>query len=85
MLLYMAAAATTMTNTTIFIPHRFLHIAVAQGRRAVSYVLARKMAALHVLDIKEHNGQVMLPLCTVWIFRTCAKHPGMPVNINHKG
>ncbi|KAJ6662664.1 hypothetical protein lerEdw1_011304 [Lerista edwardsae] len=62
----------------------FLHIAVAQGRRAVSYVLARKMAALHVLDIKEHNGQVMLPLCAVWIFRTCTKHPAMPVNINHK-
>ncbi|XP_070798827.1 NF-kappa-B inhibitor zeta isoform X1 [Pituophis catenifer annectens] len=38
----------------------FLHIAVAQGRRAVSYVLARKMAALHMLDIKEHNGQSAL-------------------------
>uniref|UniRef100_A0A2K6KKX1 NF-kappa-B inhibitor zeta n=1 Tax=Rhinopithecus bieti TaxID=61621 RepID=A0A2K6KKX1_RHIBE len=35
----------------------FLHIAVAQGRRALSYVLARKMNALHMLDIKEHNGQ----------------------------
>ncbi|KGL72260.1 NF-kappa-B inhibitor zeta, partial [Tinamus guttatus] len=35
----------------------FLHIAVAQGRRALSYVLARKMAALHMLDVKEHNGQ----------------------------
>ncbi|NWT55116.1 IKBZ inhibitor, partial [Erythrocercus mccallii] len=35
----------------------FLHIAVAQGRRALAYVLARKMAALHMLDIKEHNGQ----------------------------
>ncbi|XP_062480768.1 NF-kappa-B inhibitor zeta isoform X2 [Pezoporus occidentalis] len=35
----------------------FLHIAVAQGRRALSYVLARKMAALNMLDIKEHNGQ----------------------------
>ncbi|KYO22539.1 NF-kappa-B inhibitor zeta isoform A [Alligator mississippiensis] len=35
----------------------FLHIAVAQGRRALSFVLARKMAALHMLDIKEHNGQ----------------------------
>ncbi|XP_054983313.1 NF-kappa-B inhibitor zeta [Sorex araneus] len=35
----------------------FLHIAVAQGRRALSYVLARKMSALHMLDIKEHNGQ----------------------------
>ncbi|XP_050769104.1 NF-kappa-B inhibitor zeta isoform X2 [Gymnogyps californianus] len=37
----------------------FLHIAVAQGRRALSYVLARKMAALHMLDIKEHNGQAI--------------------------
>lgn len=36
----------------------FLHIAVAQGRRALSYVLARKMNALHMLDVKEHNGQV---------------------------
>ncbi|XP_006868688.1 PREDICTED: NF-kappa-B inhibitor zeta isoform X2 [Chrysochloris asiatica] len=35
----------------------FLHIAVAQGRRALAYVLARKMNALHMLDIKEHNGQ----------------------------
>ncbi|KAL1788760.1 NF-kappa-B inhibitor zeta isoform X1 [Sigmodon hispidus] len=35
----------------------FLHIAVAQGRRALSYVLARKMHALHMLDVKEHNGQ----------------------------
>lgn len=41
------------------IPCRFLHIAVAQGRRAVAYVLARKMASLHMLDIKEHNGQVI--------------------------
>ncbi|XP_044298467.1 NF-kappa-B inhibitor zeta isoform X2 [Varanus komodoensis] len=38
----------------------FLHIAVAQGRRAISYVLARKMATLHMLDIKEHNGQSAL-------------------------
>uniref|UniRef100_A0A8C5KZN6 NF-kappa-B inhibitor zeta n=1 Tax=Jaculus jaculus TaxID=51337 RepID=A0A8C5KZN6_JACJA len=35
----------------------FLHIAVAQGRRALSYVLARKMNAVHMLDVKEHNGQ----------------------------
>ncbi|KAH0624977.1 hypothetical protein JD844_032955 [Phrynosoma platyrhinos] len=39
---------------------QFLHIAVAQGRRAVSYVLARKMAAVRMLDIKEHNGQSAL-------------------------
>ncbi|XP_048202491.1 NF-kappa-B inhibitor zeta [Perognathus longimembris pacificus] len=38
----------------------FLHIAVAQGRRALSYVLARKMNALRMLDIKEHNGQSAL-------------------------
>ncbi|XP_069060901.1 NF-kappa-B inhibitor zeta isoform X2 [Pleurodeles waltl] len=38
----------------------FLHIAVAQGRRALSYVLARKMAAINELDIKEHNNQSAL-------------------------
>ncbi|XP_043926892.1 NF-kappa-B inhibitor zeta [Protopterus annectens] len=37
-----------------------LHISVAQGRRALSYVLARKMAALCMLDVKEHNGQSAL-------------------------
>uniref|UniRef100_H3AE08 NF-kappa-B inhibitor zeta n=1 Tax=Latimeria chalumnae TaxID=7897 RepID=H3AE08_LATCH len=37
-----------------------LHISVAQGRRALSYVLARKMAALNALDVKEHNGQSAL-------------------------
>ncbi|KAA0722662.1 NF-kappa-B inhibitor zeta I-kappa-B-zeta [Triplophysa tibetana] len=35
----------------------FLHIAVAQGRRALAFVLARKMAAINVLDMKEHNKQ----------------------------
>ncbi|KAF4119207.1 NF-kappa-B inhibitor zeta [Onychostoma macrolepis] len=35
----------------------FLHIAVAQGRRALAYVLARKMASLGMLDMKEHNNQ----------------------------
>ncbi|RXN16581.1 NF-kappa-B inhibitor zeta-like protein [Labeo rohita] len=35
----------------------FLHIAVAQGRRALAYVLARKMAAIGMLDMKEHNNQ----------------------------
>ncbi|XP_056120791.1 NF-kappa-B inhibitor zeta isoform X1 [Rhinichthys klamathensis goyatoka] len=35
----------------------FLHIAVAQGRRALAYVLARKMAAIDMLDMKEHNQQ----------------------------
>ncbi|XP_073520717.1 NF-kappa-B inhibitor zeta isoform X2 [Phyllobates terribilis] len=34
-----------------------LHIAVAQGRRARSYVIAQKMASHHMLDIKEHNKQ----------------------------
>ena len=37
---------------------RFLHIAVAQGRRALAYVLAAKMATCGSLDLKEHNGQV---------------------------
>ncbi|XP_063809676.1 NF-kappa-B inhibitor zeta isoform X2 [Pseudophryne corroboree] len=37
-----------------------LHIAVAQGRRALSFVIARKMAALNMLDIKEHNNQSAL-------------------------
>ncbi|XP_073698872.1 NF-kappa-B inhibitor zeta isoform X2 [Garra rufa] len=35
----------------------FLHIAVAQGRRALAYVLARKMSAVGMLDMKEHNNQ----------------------------
>uniref|UniRef100_A0A8C5LUH6 NFKB inhibitor zeta n=1 Tax=Leptobrachium leishanense TaxID=445787 RepID=A0A8C5LUH6_9ANUR len=34
-----------------------LHISVAQGRRPFSYVVARRMAALNMLDIKEHNNQ----------------------------
>ncbi|MGH0156132.1 UNVERIFIED_CONTAM: hypothetical protein FKN15_031295 [Acipenser sinensis] len=38
----------------------FLHIAVAQGRRALSYVLARKMASFGMLDVKERNGQSAL-------------------------
>ncbi|KAJ8283083.1 hypothetical protein COCON_G00056020 [Conger conger] len=38
----------------------FLHVAVAQGRRALSYVLSSKMAALGLLDLKEHNGQTAL-------------------------
>ncbi|KAM3932849.1 NF-kappa-B inhibitor zeta isoform 2-T2 [Leptodactylus fuscus] len=37
-----------------------LHIAVAQGRRALSYVIAQKMASLNMLDIKEHNNQSAL-------------------------
>ncbi|MEE6470035.1 hypothetical protein FKM82_008848 [Ascaphus truei] len=35
----------------------YLHISVAQGRRALSYVFAREMAALNMLDVKEHNNQ----------------------------
>ncbi|XP_062236696.1 NF-kappa-B inhibitor zeta isoform X2 [Platichthys flesus] len=35
----------------------YLHIAVAQGRRALAYVLAGKMAKVGSLDLKEHNGQ----------------------------
>ncbi|XP_067849188.1 NF-kappa-B inhibitor zeta isoform X2 [Heptranchias perlo] len=37
-----------------------LHIAVAQGRRALAYVLGKKMAAINMLDVKEHNGQSAL-------------------------
>ncbi|XP_028987679.1 NF-kappa-B inhibitor zeta [Betta splendens] len=39
-----------------------LHIAVAQGRRALTYVLAGKMAIYGFLDLKEHNGQTPLQL-----------------------
>ncbi|XP_076839159.1 NF-kappa-B inhibitor zeta isoform X2 [Brachyhypopomus gauderio] len=35
----------------------FLHIAVAQGRRALAYVLAKKLANIGMLDVKEHNNQ----------------------------
>ncbi|XP_041936436.1 NF-kappa-B inhibitor zeta isoform X2 [Alosa sapidissima] len=38
----------------------YLHIAVAQGRRAVAYVLAKKMANFGMLDLKEHNNQSAL-------------------------
>uniref|UniRef100_A0A667XSD8 Uncharacterized protein n=1 Tax=Myripristis murdjan TaxID=586833 RepID=A0A667XSD8_9TELE len=37
-----------------------LHIAVAQGKRALAYVLAAKMAINGSLDIKEHNNQTAL-------------------------
>ncbi|XP_045062280.1 NF-kappa-B inhibitor zeta [Coregonus clupeaformis] len=40
----------------------FLHIAVAQGRRALAFVLASKMANVGMLDMKEHNGQSALQL-----------------------
>uniref|UniRef100_A0A4W6DNB2 Uncharacterized protein n=1 Tax=Lates calcarifer TaxID=8187 RepID=A0A4W6DNB2_LATCA len=40
----------------------FLHIAVAQGRRALAYVLAAKMARCGSLDLKEHNGQTALQI-----------------------
>ncbi|KAA8579713.1 hypothetical protein FQN60_006806 [Etheostoma spectabile] len=39
-----------------------LHIAVAQGRRALAYVLAAKMAQCGSLDTKEHNGQTALQI-----------------------
>ncbi|CAG00882.1 unnamed protein product, partial [Tetraodon nigroviridis] len=39
-----------------------LHIAVAQGKRALTYVLALKMAAGGELDLKEHNGQTALQI-----------------------
>ncbi|XP_073805368.1 NF-kappa-B inhibitor zeta isoform X2 [Danio rerio] len=41
----------------------FLHIAVAQGRRALAFVLASRMAELGVLDLKEHNQQSALQVC----------------------
>ncbi|XP_056882482.1 NF-kappa-B inhibitor zeta [Takifugu flavidus] len=37
-----------------------LHIAVAQGKRALVYVLAVKMAEHGALDLKEHKGQTAL-------------------------
>ncbi|XP_023153635.2 NF-kappa-B inhibitor zeta isoform X2 [Amphiprion ocellaris] len=40
----------------------FLHIAVAQGKRALAYVLAAKMAGCGALDMKEHNGQTALQI-----------------------
>ncbi|XP_054603651.1 NF-kappa-B inhibitor zeta isoform X3 [Nothobranchius furzeri] len=42
----------------------FLHIAVAQGRRALAYVLAAKMARCGSLNTKEHNGQTALHIAT---------------------
>ncbi|KAK9523833.1 hypothetical protein VZT92_017720 [Zoarces viviparus] len=39
-----------------------LHIAVAQGRRALAYVLAARMARCGSLDVKEHNGQTALQI-----------------------
>uniref|UniRef100_A0A3P9JSJ9 Nuclear factor of kappa light polypeptide gene enhancer in B-cells inhibitor, zeta n=1 Tax=Oryzias latipes TaxID=8090 RepID=A0A3P9JSJ9_ORYLA len=38
---------------------------VAQGRRALAYVLAAKMAGFGSLDIKEHNGQTALQIAAV--------------------
>ncbi|XP_034030806.1 NF-kappa-B inhibitor zeta [Thalassophryne amazonica] len=38
----------------------YLHIAVAQGRRALSYVLAGEMAKSGTLDVKDYNGQTAL-------------------------
>ncbi|KAM8904584.1 NF-kappa-B inhibitor zeta [Spinachia spinachia] len=40
----------------------FLHIAVAQGRRALAYALATQMAQCGSLDMKEHNGQTALQI-----------------------
>ncbi|TNN56036.1 NF-kappa-B inhibitor zeta [Liparis tanakae] len=39
---------------------RFLHVAVAQERRALAYALATKMSPWGSLDTKEHNGQTAL-------------------------
>lgn len=43
---------------------RVLHIAVAQGRPSLAYVLAAKMARYGSLDIKEHNGQTPLQIAS---------------------
>ncbi|CAL9698706.1 unnamed protein product [Knipowitschia caucasica] len=37
-----------------------LHIAVAQGKRALAYVLAAHMSVSGTLDTQEHNGQTAL-------------------------
>ncbi|XP_026157175.1 NF-kappa-B inhibitor zeta isoform X2 [Mastacembelus armatus] len=39
-----------------------LHIAVAQGKRALAYVLAANMAMCGSLDVKERNGQTALQI-----------------------
>ncbi|XP_077409790.1 NF-kappa-B inhibitor zeta isoform X2 [Vanacampus margaritifer] len=41
-----------------------LHIAAAQGRRALVYVLASKMADYGALEVKEHKGQTPLQIAT---------------------
>ncbi|KAM8975177.1 NF-kappa-B inhibitor zeta isoform 2-T2 [Pelodytes ibericus] len=38
----------------------YLHISVAQGKRALSYVIARRMASVSMLDVKEHKNQSAL-------------------------
>ncbi|CAN9498076.1 unnamed protein product [Ophioblennius macclurei] len=40
----------------------FLHIAVAQGKRALAYVLAREMSQCGSVDMKEHNRQTALQI-----------------------
>ncbi|XP_041638260.1 NF-kappa-B inhibitor zeta isoform X2 [Cheilinus undulatus] len=40
----------------------FLHIAVAQGRRALAFALAARMATCSSLDMKEHNRQTALQI-----------------------
>lgn len=51
---------TFANNRQVCLFYRFLHIAVAQGRRALAYVLAKKMCDIGMLDVKEHNQQVRL-------------------------
>ncbi|KAI3366125.1 hypothetical protein L3Q82_009946 [Scortum barcoo] len=53
-----------LRGTTHIILGRCLHIAVAQGRRALAYVLAAKMANCGSLDVKEHNRQTALQIAT---------------------
>ena len=39
-------------------PYRALHRAVTEGRRALVYAIAKRMAALNSLDFKDSEGKV---------------------------
>ncbi|CAJ1086779.1 NF-kappa-B inhibitor zeta [Xyrichtys novacula] len=61
-----------------------LHIAVAQGKRALAFVLAGKMSSFGSLDIKEHNGQTALQIAAAtnqpFIVQDLLEH-GAQINI----
>lgn len=65
----------TVTNIELTLICRFLHIAVAQGRRALAYVLAKKMASIGMLDLKERNNQVLREGCSYFL------HSRMKLNV----